>query len=50
MGATAFYLLMLQKYNKSKQKILKQRKHSLWLENISENFSANNKKKKKKQN
>ena len=40
MEATVFYLLMLQKYINSKQNILKQKKYSLCLKNISENFSV----------
>ena len=47
MEATVFYLLMLQKYINSKQKILK-KKISLCLGNISRDFSGNNTKKKKK--
>ena len=41
MGATVFYLLMLQKYISSKQKILKFKKYPLCLGNISGDFSAN---------
>ena len=45
MGAAIAYLLMLQKYISSKQKILKQKKYPLCLENISKDFVANNMKK-----
>ena len=41
MGATVFYLLMLQKYISSKQKILKFKEYPLCLGNISGDFSAN---------
>ena len=44
MRATVFYLLMLQKYIKSKQKIVN-KKYLLCLGNISGDFSANNMKK-----
>ena len=44
MGATAFYLLILQNYVSSKQKILKCL-YPLCLGNISGNFSASNMKK-----
>ena len=45
MGVTVTYLLMLQKYINSKQKILEQKKYSLCLGSISGDFSANNMKK-----
>ena len=48
MGVTVFYLLMLQKYINSKQKIYKIKKYLLCLGKISGGFSANNMKKTKK--
>ena len=45
MGVTVSYLLMLQKYISSNQKILKWKKCYLCLGNISGDFSANNIKK-----
>ena len=42
MGAIVFYLLMLQRYINSKQKILKKKKHPLCSGNILGDFSANN--------
>ena len=45
MGATVFYLLMLQQYINTKQKNSEMKKHPLCLGNISGDFSANNMKK-----
>ena len=45
MVAKPFYLLRLQKYIKANQTFLKEKKYSLSLGNISEDFSANNIKK-----
>ena len=45
MGATVSYLLMLEKYISSKQKILNLKKSPLCLGNISGYFLANNMKK-----
>ena len=45
MVAKPFYLLRLQKYIKANETFLKEKKYSLSLGNISEDFSANNIKK-----
>ena len=47
MGATVFYLLMLQKIYQFKTKYSQIKKHPLCLKNISGDFSANIMKKSK---
>ena len=46
MGATVFYLLMLQNISIQSKRLWNKEKHPSCLRNISEDFAANNMKKK----